>query len=291
MHALRLWAPLVATCLAATSCSMARFGYDTLPTWAQWQAQRYFDLDEEQRELVGRHLDELHRWHRRSQLPQYVEFLREVDDGLRSPVDASAIGRWRDRIGEAWTPVAERLAPGLADLALTLRPEQIERARKRLDERSEELRREYLPDDGTSREEARAERVVKRAEFFLGRLGRQQKRELEALAAALPASEDTWLTERESRHRRFVALLNRIHRERPPRAEAVRWCRDYLVGMWQANDARRRHRMEAAIAASDQLSAEMLARATPAQRAHLSKLLRGYATDFGTLAGITVASR
>jgi hypothetical protein len=290
MQVLRLWAPIVASCLAATSCSMAKFGYDTLPTWAQWQVQRYFDLDDAQRELVSRHLDDLHRWHRRSQLPQYVGFLQEVDDGLRTRVDAADIGRWRDRIGEAWAPVADRLAPGLAELALTLRPEQIERARKRLDERSEELRRDYLP-EGKPSDEARAERVVKRAEFFLGRLGRQQKRELEALAAALPATEETWLAERESRQRRFVALLNRIHREKPPRAEAVRWCREYLEGMWQPHDQRRRHRLDAAIAASDQLSAEMLARATPAQRAHLSKLVRGYAEDFGTLAGLKVAAR
>ena len=30
-------------------------------------------------------------------------------------VDAALIARWRDRIGEAWMPVAEHLAPGLAE--------------------------------------------------------------------------------------------------------------------------------------------------------------------------------
>jgi hypothetical protein len=285
MHGLRLWAPVVASCLAATSCSMAKFGYDTLPTWAHWQVERYFALDEEQREIVSRNLDDLHRWHRRSQLPQYVAFLREVDDGLRTSVDAADVARWRDRVAEAWIPLADRIAPGLAELALTLRPEQIDRMRKRLEESNEEAREKYLPIDRPV-EEVRAERVVKRAEFFFGRLTRAQQRELQTLAAVLPPSEETWLAERESRQKRFVALLRKIHRERPSRAEATRLCREYLRSMWHSHDARRRDRIDATTAASDELTAYMLARATPAQRAHLSKLLRGYAEDFASLSGI-----
>lgn len=288
MHGLRLLVPLVATALAATSCSMARFGYDALPLWAHWQIERYFNLDEDQRRIVTRHLDDLHRWHRRSQLPQYVAFLNEVDGRLHTTVDAGDIGRWRDRVAQAWVPVAERLAPGLADLALTLQPEQIDHLRKRLRESNEEARERYLPEDRKP-EEARAERVTKRAEFFLGRLGPAQKRNLQALALALPPTEEDWLAEREARQRRFVHLLQRIHRERPTRAEATRWCREVLVSMWHARDTERRERIEQAIVASDVLTAWTIDQATSKQRGHASKLLREYAEDFGRLAGTKVA--
>ena len=171
---------------------------------------------------------------------------------------------------------------------MTLRPEQIDHLRKRLRESNEEARERYLPEDRKA-EDARAERVVKRAEFFLGRLGPVQKRNLQALALALPPTEEDWLAEREARQRRFVALLQRIHRERPTRAEATRWCRDYLVTMWQSRDAQRRERIEQAIVASDVLTAWTIDQATPTQRGHASKLLREYAEDFGRLAGTKVA--
>lgn len=283
MQVLRLWAPLVATAIATTGCSMARLGYDALPTWAHWQVERYFDLDEQQRDIVGRHLDELHRWHRRSQLPEYGAFLRAVDDRLRTPVDAEAFGPWRDRVGEAWEALAERLAPGVAELGLTLREEQIRRLRERFADANEKLRGEMLPAKGKTREEARAERLVKRAEFFLGRLTSAQAREISVLAAGLPPTEEAWLAEREARQRGFLRLLEQLRREQPPKAEARRLAREYLVGMWTPHEVRRGNRIERSIEAGDQFAAQVLEIATPKQRAHLSKLIAGFAADFEAL--------
>ncbi len=300
MPGLRLWAPLVASCLVATSCSMAKFGYDVLPTWAHWQIERYLSLDEDQRAIVSRRVDELHRWHRRVQLPKYVAFLSEVEEQVRpndparpgaaGAVDAALVARWRDRVSEAWIPFAEHLAPGLAELALTLRPEQIERLRRRLADADDEYREKFLAENPKARAEARADRVVKRAETFLGRLDSAQLRELRMLAAAMPAREDDWLAERQRRQNGLVALLRTLSTERPGQREATRLAREYLLSMWTSQNERRRARLEAAIGESDALSADTLAKATPAQRAHLVKLVRGYADDFRALSGAALAS-
>jgi len=283
MRALRLWAPLVASCLVATSCSMIRLGYDTLPMWAHWQIERYLSLDDDQSRIVSRRLDEVHRWHRRTQLTQYVRFLREVDDELHDAVDADAIAAWRERVAQAWLPVAEHLAPGVAELAVTLRPEQFERMRKRLKESNETAREKQFP-VGARREEARGDRIVKRAEFFLGSLDAEQERDLRAMAARLPASEEEWMAERVARQERIVAMLEQLARERPARAEATRIAREALVGLWETRAPHHR-KLDRAIQAGDKLSVQMLARATPEQRAHLTKLVRGYAQDFTDLSG------
>ena len=262
---------------------MIRLGYETLPTWAHWQVERYLALDDEQERIVSRRLDELHRWHRRTQLKQYVRFLRDVDDELHNAVDADSIAAWRERVAEAWHPVAEHLAPGVAELAVTLRPEQIERLRKRLEESNETAREKQFPVDAR-REEARADRIVKRAEFFLGRLGTEQERELRAMAARLPAAEEEWMAAREARQQRVVGLLERLSRDKPPRAEAVRIAREELTGLWETKPQHHR-KLDRAVQAGDKLSVQMLARASPEQRAHLTKLVRGYAQDFTALSG------
>ena len=279
---------------------MAKFGYDVLPTWAHWQIERYLSLDEDQRAIVSRRVDELHRWHRRVQLPKYVAFLSEVEEQVRpndparpgaaGAVDAALVARWRDRVSEAWIPFAEHLAPGLAELALTLRPEQIERLRRRLADADDEYREKFLAENSKARAEARADRVVKRAETFLGRLDSAQLRELRMLAAAMPAREDDWLAERQRRQNGLVALLRTLSTERPGQREATRLAREYLLSMWTSQNERRRARLEAAIGESDALSADTLAKATPAQRAHLVKLVRGYADDFRALSGAALAS-
>lgn len=283
MQVLRFWAPLVATAIVTTGCSMARLGYDALPTWAHWQVERYLDLDEAQRDIVGRHVDQLHQWHRRSQLPQYGSFLREVHDRLRTPVESAELGPWRDRVGVAWEEFAERLAPGVAELGLTLREEQLQRLRERFADANAKLREQWLPQEGQTREEARAERLQKRAEFFLGRLSAAQKGEIGALAAALPPTEEAWLAEREARQRGLIRLLEQLRREQPTKAQARRMSRDYLLGMWKSHEIRRGQRIERSIHAGDEFAVRVLALATPKQRAHLSKLLTGFAEDFEAL--------
>ena len=284
MAGMRLYAPLVATAIAVAGCSMARFGYEVLPTWIHWQAERHLDLDEEQRTLLGRRVEELHQWHQRTQLPRYAGFLREVESKVESGVDADDLARWRDRVADAWEPIAERMAPGVAELALTLRPAQVERLRQRLDESTAKSREKMLPDGDAARARARLDRVVDRAEFFLGGLGRAQLRELKPAVDVLPPVEEDWIVEREARNRRLVALLHRIVRDKPTKAEATRMCREFLVTMWIPSEARRRHRIERGIAAGDALSARMLAEATSKQREHLAKLLQRLSGDFDALA-------
>jgi hypothetical protein len=281
---------LAACALLLSGCTMARLGYDWLPAWSSWQLDRYLALDEDQRALVSRRVDEIHRWHRRGQLPGYAEFLGEVEAQLRGATPGAsepvAVGRWRLRVTEAWAPLAERLAPAVAELALTLRPDQIERLRRRLAEADEEYREKFLPEKPADRIAARADRVVKRAEFFLGRLEGNQERELRQLAAAMPPTEELWYAERQRRNQALLGLLTRLSRERPPAAEATRQVREALLVFWTPADPGRRQRLDEAVALSDQLSTQLLARASAAQRAHLLKTLRGYAQDFVRLAAL-----
>ncbi len=289
---LRLLLALLATCVAAAGCSFSRLGYDTLPTLAQWRINSYLDLDDTQREIVARNLDELHQWHRHAQLPQYGGFLRTVDDRLRTPVDSDQVRQWRGRVDDAWAVFAERLAPGVVELAPTLRPEQIARLRRRLAESNEKYRESHLPSEPKAREAARAERLIKRAEFFLGDLDDAQVRELAARARTLPSSEEAWLAERVARQERVLALLERLRTERPPREQALQLVQETLVSLWRSRDPQRRQQIERAVVASDDLTAAMVAQASTRQRAHLSALLRGYAQDFEALSERTrTASR
>lgn len=284
MAGIRLFALLTAAVIAFSGCSVARLGYEVLPTWVSWQVDRVLDLDDEQKALLGRRLEDLHQWHQRQQLPVYATFLRDVDAQLPAGVGPADLGRWRDRVEGAWEVLVDRIAPGFAELALTLRPRQIERLRERLDESTAEAREKLLPEGAAARERARMDRVVKRAEFFLGSLSRARIRELRPAVDALPPVEEAWIAEREARQQRLIALLHRIRRDRPPQAEATRLCREFLLSVWRSGDPGRRQRIEQGIVASDALSARMLAEATPKQREHLTRLLRGWVTDFDTLA-------
>lgn len=274
--------PLVAVCLLVAACSSTKLGYDTMPIWLGWQLDRYLALDAAQREMASASIDAVHRWHRQTQLPAYSAFLGSVRARLDGPIGPEEIGRWREEALTAWAPLAERIAPDVAALALTLRPAQLERLARRFDESNRDERRKLLPEAPEQREAARIERVLERVRFFVGDLPSQQEREIRAAAAALPPSEGDWLAEREARQKAVLGVFGRIVRERPPQDVAHRWVREALAGLWLSTDPQRREAIARSTAAGDALSATILAR--PEQRRQLHQRLRDFADDFSVLA-------
>ncbi len=285
MRALRLLLTLIVLGAWVSGCTLTRFGYDMLPWLSMWQLDRHLDLDDAQRHLASKKLDALLAWHRQTQLPDYVRLLREAETQLGGAVEAQDIGRWRARVFELWNPVVDRLAPDLADLALTLRPAQIDRLDKRLSEGAHDLRRKYLEPGPQRRIEARAERWQERMDGFLGEVTSAQARELRRLAERYPSDEASWVEEREARGRDLVRLLRRIEHDKPSRERAIDWCRVYLADLWRSADQARRQRIEANNANGDRLVAMMIQGASRSQRAHLLHKLRGYEDDFARLSG------
>jgi len=64
----------------------------------------------------------------------------------------------------------------------------------------------------------------------------------------------------------------------------VRIAKEELTGLWETKPPHHR-KLDRAVLAGDKLSVQMLTRASPEQRAHLTKLVRGYAQDFTVLSG------
>ncbi len=267
--------PFVTSCLMASGCSMARLGYDNLPTLAAWRADTYLSLNTEQRALATRRIESLHAWHRRTQLDDYLAFLQEVQRRVAAgDVDEAQIRAWRLAAFERWKPIAEQMAPAAAEVAGTLGPSQLARMREEIGRDNDKMRRERMPPGRTERVEARTRRYLERAELFLGSLTAEQKQSARRFAAEAPDSEDIWYAQRVGRQQDLLAVLERIRVERPDEATATRWMREHLMRYAQLRDGPDRSVAESSLAAGDAMGAEMLTRATPKQRQHLQRKLQ-----------------
>lgn len=286
-----IWLAVISTVVTLSACTMTRFGYEMLPWYMMWRIERYIPLNDTQRGQVSRRVDELHDWHRKTQLPRYAAKLEQATVHLAQPLAPDQVVLWREDLLAFWEPIADRLAGGLAELALTLQPAQIDRLARRLDREAGELRTDYAPADLIARTEARAKRWADRMETLFGRLDPAQRAEIRALAERFPSDENTWIDERLMRGRDFVTLLRRIEAEKPDQAIAEQWARDYLRGLFESRDPERRARISVSNASNDRLTAMMINTATPAQREHMLKLIRGYQSDFVRLSGGQTSAR
>jgi hypothetical protein len=269
-------AALAAGLAVAAGCSMiGRLGYEHLPTLASWRADTYLSLNAEQKALASRRIEALHAWHRSTQLDDYAGLLREVQRAVAAgDVDEARIRGWRLAMFDRWKPIADRAAPAVAEVAVTLEPAQLQRLRDEMERDNEKIRREWLPPGRAERVEARTKRYVERAELFLGALTPEQRQLARKLAAEVPDGEEQWFAQRLLRQQDLVATFERIRSERPDAATASAWMRAHLMRYAQVRDGPGRPFSESSLAASDAMSARMLALATPKQRQHLQRKLQ-----------------
>ena len=268
---------LSAVGVALASCSAIKLGYENLPRLTQWQANRYLSLDDNQASQVRDQAASLQHWHRQNLLPVYAEFLGRVEEEVRNPVTVRQVVEWRRTVVANWSTIAAQAAPAVAALALSLRPAQLSHLRETISEANSKLAREYRPTDPEQSRQAHYRRLLDRAEFMLGTTNDAQKRLLRAYAAESAAAGDVWWHTRLARQQAVVGLLDNLATEKPAPAEATRRARELLTGLFSDQS-----RAEAT--PGDEMTAALLALATPEQRRRAISRLDGYRRDFLLLA-------
>ncbi|MEP6607324.1 MAG: DUF6279 family lipoprotein [Burkholderiaceae bacterium] len=273
---------LVAGALA--SCATMKLGYNNADTLALFQLNSYLELNPEQEYTVRERINTLLAWHRSTQLRDYAAFLDKARAKIAGPVTAADVIEFNQQLNARMMTAGDRAAPDIAQLALTLTPEQIGRAAKKISSDANKARRELARYGDNDVAGERVKKYSERAETWFGKLTDEQKEIIRKSMASRPADATWWIDERERRQREFIALLRKIGAERPSQETATRWLRTYFAQLESAPEADRRARAEAYRRGSAELIAQLINHATPEQRAKLDKKLNDYGQDFKSLA-------
>lgn len=272
----------VAFLLAA--CSQLQLGYNNADTLLAYTLDSYLDLDDEQERLARSSIAALHRWHRATQLPGYVQLLDDAQKRVAGAVSAADVLAFNAGMRRALAAIGEQAAPDLAALALTLKPAQVDRLAERLASDTSKARRELVRFAGAESLEQRVQRYVERTEDWFGTVTPAQRETIRAALVRRPEAQQQWVDERERRQHELVAVMARIRAEQPPPATATAWLREYFAELAEPREAERRARLAAYRRENAELVAQLVNSATPAQREAIRARLRGYAEDFGALA-------
>lgn len=275
---------IAAVAVSIASCAAIKIGYNNSDTLALLQLDSYLDLNADQEYVVKERFNALLAWHRSTQLRDYAALIDRMRAKLTGPVTTADVIEFNQQLNARMLTAGDKSAPDIAHVALTLSPDQIDRAAKKVASDATKARREFVREE----KDAGAERIKKygeRAESWFGRLTDEQRAIIRKSLAHRPTDATWWIDERERRQREFLALLRKIQADRPTEEVATRWLRTYFTQLNVAPDADRRARAESYRRGSAELIAQLINHATPEQRATLDKKLSDYAQDFRSLAG------
>jgi len=287
---LRSWL-LLAAAIALTACSTGvRLGYNYADTLVTYSIDGYVGLTQEQEQLVKERAAALVAWHRSTQLRDYVQLIEATRSKLAGPVTATDVLVFNQAVNARLAALGDRAAPDLAQLALTLTPDQITKMERKFASDNLKARRELVQFAGKETVDDRVKKYAERAEFWFGSLSREQLEFVRASLVQRPSNAAWWIDERERRQRELIAVVQRIQAERPSESIATGWVRGYFSQLQSPADPERRRAIEQFRAGNAELIAQLINAASPEQKAALSRKLGSFVDDLTALASERAAA-
>ena len=269
---------LVALALgAATGCATS-FVYERADRFANRWVDGHVELEPAQQSRFEQDIAALHEWHRREQLPQYAEWLRNLARRLEQdePVSAGELQAHGETLAAFWRTLAGEAKPALVRLGTTLDETQVEALLGSLREQRETEFEAAEQRSQSGQEQRRVRSMERFLRRWAGRLQPEQRASVQAWAASLePSLEAThrnrlgWIDALEQALQRrddedYLLAAARVLLVRP----AERWSPEYAA-LVERNAAK-----------STAFLAEFLNGLEPRQRARAVARLERLAADF-----------
>lgn len=119
-------------------CSLRKIGYNLATRIVVSKLSDTFDLKKPQKQQAQAAVAMLHDWHRKTELPRYVQFIDAIMAKTADGLTQDEL-LWMFKEGEVtWDRTAHKLAPEAAALLVTLSPEQLAHAEGEMNKASQE---------------------------------------------------------------------------------------------------------------------------------------------------------
>jgi len=266
-------------CLLLVGCSATRLVYNQLDWAIVWSLNGFFDLNDEQetqlRDAVARNLE----WHRRTQLPKYAQFLRELDREFTGKVTVEMLARRYDETIVFWDDFVLHAIPDISAFFLSLNQAQIDNFLENLEDHNGELWDEYAGETADSRIRRREKAAIKNTQRVIGRLDEEQKDLIRAYMSRMHDLAAEWMEGR----RVWQAEFHDLIRARPPEPEFSGRLTQFMIEPNRSDGTEYRRKVEENRKIVLEMCAALIEHMNDKQHARLSKRLNGFAQDFEIL--------
>lgn len=274
---------IAATLVGALSgCNAMKLGYQQGDRLAYWWVDRYVDVSDVQEPPTRDAIARFFAWHRQAQLPEIATVLTRVKGEVTGPVDAAMVRQIQQDTQRLGRQAFENAVPDLADLMLTLAPDQIRRMESKFAESNAKYRKEYLKSDPGARTEARFDKIMDYARLVYGRFSDDQERAIRDAMGPYMQGAETRYAERVKRQQEWVALAREVSTTHPPKPQVEDRLRKY-ADHWQRPPAERAQPYQAASQAGVALTVTIANLTTPEQKAHAATRFQKWIDDMRSL--------
>lgn len=190
-----------------SGCSF-RFVYNHLDWWTHWYLDDYVTLNEQQQQRFDREFEQLHLWHRKTQLPLYVQQLKKLKEAINTQIDEDKVLGNLAQFVNHWQNFLIAVEPKLQPLTFSLTFTQKQQLLHALRERHQENLDDYEALNDADWFEKRANEQIAQLKSWFGKLTATQKLQVRLISKGFQRSFEPRMEYRETWMVQFTELLN-----------------------------------------------------------------------------------
>jgi hypothetical protein len=203
---------------------------------------------------------------------------------------AARVCEWQAEVVKRAHTAFDRIAPAVAEVMLTVTPEQISHLEERYVKFNADFRDDFLQPVPRKRAEANLKRTVDRAEMLYGRLDDAQRARLAEGLVRSPFDAELWFAERRQRQLEVLQMLRKLTAAKASREQALVELRGYVERLERSPREPYRRYSERLAEFNCGLGASLHNATTPAQRRTAAQKLAGWEDDLRAIAAASTAA-
>lgn len=197
-------------CPLLVSCNTLHITYSMADWIVLWKLDRYFALSVSQEKYLDLQVNSFHVWHRHHQLPQYAQFLGQIEQFSKNALSQAELENILASVEHFRVHLAKRASSAGAEFLATVTPAQIRHFEEVLDQDYRRLVSE-IGDESEVRLDKRIAATSETLTSWVGELSVDQEAYIRERMKDIPDTADVWLAYRRSRQEKFLELLRSSH--------------------------------------------------------------------------------
>ena len=276
---------LIALMTVIAACSSLRLAYNNGDTLLYWWLDGYVDLTSDQKGFVQKEIDKLFSWHRKTQLNDYIQILQTSQKQLAGNPTAADLQTTYDDVKNRTQKLLLKAAPELAELAVSLEPDQIDNLEKKFASNVDDFRKKNMKGDKEAQQKFRYKKSMEQFELWFGKFSSDQEAQIRKASDARPLDNEIWLNERKRRQNSILTLVRKVQKEKLSKEATIPLINNLVKESFNRLDnSENKQFFEASEQGSLQLILTVIKIATPEQKEHAQKRMQGWISDFRSLA-------
>ncbi|MGS2722544.1 DUF6279 family lipoprotein [Porticoccus sp. GXU_MW_L64] len=264
--------------LSSAGCT-TKIAYNYAHWWANWTVDDYIDLNREQKAFFKSEFRQLHQWHRQTQLPLYVSFLKQTQAQLSAPsVSAETLHQQILATQSLLENSKQQATAPLAELLESLSAKQRDKLLATLQKETAKYRKKNTYKNDDKRHKVQQKSMGRFVKKWLGPLSKQQKQRIQEWSVQTRPMAELDAGQQQLWQEKFSSAIA------SEQADAIKlFLDDYLLDDESLWTAEYRQNVEYNRSLIRELLIDLLNNRSDKQRRHLDKKLQRLIEDFQQL--------